>query len=313
MKRVFVVAAAVFAFAGSSSSAFASQLITRGATQARLAVNARGEALVTYVAQGRVWHVRAWGAVDARAPSESVPQVRFKKDYSGGAWQSFRNACHKYDGPQLAFVVAACGAPDGSYWALQSWHTPLPDLGMIPWLPEQRMTELHLSHWRGPVAKLEVWTDWIYGGRFQHLFGRLTYAGKPVHGFSSTRVGAPLDGYGRLIYLDTFNSKYGNGWRRENSFLAHRPNGIFCYGFYSFDPTKGYPHPNGFPSTPRGPGVGQKYRLTVNGPGVTPDVTVVVPGLHDFDRNNPADLDYERQQNAIQDSVVAGDKQCKQH
>ena len=47
--------------------------------------------------------------------------------------------------------------------------------------------------------------------------------------------------------------------------------------------------------------------------GVTPDVSVVVGGLHDFDSGNPADVGYERQQNAIQDSIVAGDRQCRQH
>jgi hypothetical protein len=39
---------------------------------------------------------------------------------------------------------------------------------------------------------------------------------------------------------------YGAGWKRENSFVPHNPTGAFCYGFYSFDPTKGgYRHPPG--------------------------------------------------------------------
>ena len=78
--------------------------------------------------------------------------------------------------------MAACAAPDGSYWALQAWQRTLPDLGMLPWLSTQRTTELHLSHWSGAVATLEAWTDWIYSGRFHHLFGRLTYDGQPVYG-----------------------------------------------------------------------------------------------------------------------------------
>ena len=36
-------------------------------------------------------------------------------------------------------------------------------------------------------------------------------------------------------------------------FVTHKGNGVWCYGFFQFDPTKGYPHPKGFPSTPRGP------------------------------------------------------------
>jgi len=297
------------------TSASASQLIDRNAKGARLAVNARGEALLTYRTRGRTQHVLAWGAIDARQPTSGKSQVRFRKDYSGRGryWLTFKNQCRRYDGPRLAYLVTACAAPDGSYWAVQAWPTPLPDLGMDPWLPVHRAWELHLSHWSGPIAKLEAWTDWIYSGRFHHLFGRVTYDGLPVHGFTATRRGAPTDAYGRLVYLDTFNSRYGKGWKRENAFLAHNPTGLFCYGFYPFDPTRGYAHPPGFPSTPRGPGNGEKYRLTVNGPGVTPDVTIAIPGLHDYNPNNPADVAYERRQNALLDSIVGVDKQCGRH
>jgi hypothetical protein len=40
-------------------------------------------------------------------------------------------------------------------------------------------------------------------------------------------------------------------------------------------------------------------------------VSVVVSGLHTFDRNNAADVAYEQQQNALQDSF--GDRKCKVH
>ncbi|HEY8237329.1 MAG TPA: hypothetical protein VIF85_11865, partial [Gaiellaceae bacterium] len=60
----------------------------------------------------------------------------------------------------------------------------------------------------------------------------MVYQGKPVYGFHTTGLGSPLDGYGRLIYVDTFDSRYGSGWHRENSFVTHRPKGIFCYGFF---------------------------------------------------------------------------------
>jgi hypothetical protein len=297
------------------SGASASQLIDRNASGVRLAANGKGEALITYRAHGQSRHVVAWGAVDARQPTSGKPQVRFRWDYSGRGryWLTFKNQCRRYDGPRLPFLVAACAAPDGSYWALQSWPTPLPDLGMLPWLPVHRARELHLSHWSGPVAKLEAWTDWIYGARHHHLCGRVTYNGEPVHGFTATRRGNPTDGYGRLIYLDTFNSRYGKGWKRENSFLAHNPTGLFCYSFLARDPTKGYDHPAEFPSTPRGPGNGENYRLTVNGPGVTPDVSMTIDGLHDYNPNDPADVAYERQQNALLDSIIGVDKQCRQH
>jgi hypothetical protein len=291
----FSVIALVLASAGTAS---ASEIIDRNAQNVRLAVNGSGQALVSYRAHGRLMHVLAWGAIDARQPSQSRPQVSFRKDYSGRHWTSFKNSCRRYDGPALAFQVAACAAPNGSYWALQAWRRTLPNFdgpshnGLGSW-------ELHLSHWSGAIASLEAWTDWVYDGRFHHLFGRLTYAGRPVFGYTATRAGSPLDSYGRNIYVDTFDSRYGKGWRRENAFLAHNPTGVFCYGFYKF--------------TPRGPGNGSKYRLTAIGPGVTPDVSVTLPGLHDYDPNNSGDVAYERQQNALQDSVAAGDKKCRVH
>ena len=71
-------------------------------------------------------------------------------------------------------------------------------------------------------------------------------------------AGNPLDTFGRNIYVDTFDSAYGTGWKRENSFLTHTSTGAFCYGF----------NPHG--SHPAGKGT--QYRATVEGPGVTPDV-----------------------------------------
>ncbi len=302
--------------------AFASQHVDWGATNVRLAVNGKGEALVTYRTQGQTRRVLFWGALNARQPTRGVPQQRFKRDFGAGwgkyhdgnYWRTFANLCRRYDGPALAFAVATCRAPDGSYWALQSWGTGLPDLGFRPWTWRQAAPQLHISHWRGPLAKLDVWTDWIYGGRYHHLFGRYTYDGQPVYGFGTTGVGEPTDGYGRLVFLDTYDSIYGRGWWRENSFVSHNPTGMFCYGFVQYDPHRGYPYPAGWPAGKlRGPGNGSKYRLTATGPGVTPDVSVTVAGLANYDPRNPALADYERRQNALLDSIVGPDRLCRQH
>jgi hypothetical protein len=296
--KVAVLIAAALALLAAAGSARASEIIDRNAQNVRLGVDTSGQALVTYRVRGRVMHVRVWGAIDARQPTTSRPQVSLRKDYSGRNWTSFRNQCRAYDGAKLAFQVAACASPDGSYWALQSWRRTLPNFdgsprsGLGAW-------ELHVSHWSGSIATLDAWTDWVYDGRYHHLFGRLTYDGQPVYGFSASRVGSPRDGYGRNVYVDTFDSRYGKGWRRENAFLAHRPTGVFCYGFYRF--------------SPRGPGNGAKYRLTAIGPGVTPDVSITIPGLHDYNPNNSADVAYEHQQNALQASIAGGDKKCRVH
>jgi hypothetical protein len=298
----------------------ASQLIDRNARSVRLAVDAKGHALLTYTTRGKLRRVLAWGASNARTPTRSRPQVAFELDYSGGwrtyrraLWEGFRNTCRPYDGPKLPWLVTACKASDGSYWAVQRWQRMLPNLGYTPWRPRQQAWELHLSHWKGPIARIEAWTDWVYGGRFHDLFGRLSYRGRPVHGFRTTSQGSPLDRYGRNLYLDTFDSAYGRGWKRENSFVAHNPTGVFCYGFYPFDPGRGgYAHPPG-QSSARGPGNGSRYRITVEGPGVTPDITWTGAGLHDYDPENEADVTFEERRNALLDSIVGVDRVCRPH
>jgi hypothetical protein len=300
MRRFAVIVAIVLA---APAAAHGAQLIDRDAKAVTLEVNTNGEALLVYRAGGVLKHVLVWGAVNAKPPDPATPQVRFRVDYAGGwgkyhtqYWKKFQNQCQPYDGPALPNVVTECKVPDGSYWAVQQWPQPLPDLGFTPWTAAQRQQWMEVSHWTGPVAALTAYTDWVYSGRFQEVFGQLTYAGRPVYGFGTTNVGAPTDSYGRLIYLDTLNSMYGSGWRRENSFVAHNPTGAYCYGFYSFDPTKGgYVHPPG-QTAPRGPGVGDQYRLIASGPGVTPNVAIVVPGLHPFDPKNPADVQYQATQ-----------------
>jgi hypothetical protein len=303
MRRIALLAALMlFALPGVASAA---QLIDRNAASVHIAINAKGQALLTYRKGAGTRHVLVWGAVNALPPRQGAHQVKFRVDYSGGwgtyhtlYWKHFAGTCGRYDGPALPNVVAACKAPDGSYWAAQSWPQPLPDLGFTPWEAALRAKWLEISHWTGEVAKLETGTNWVYGGRFQDLFGRFTYRGAPVYGFGTTRYGAPTDGFGSLVYLDTYNSMYGPGWRRENSFVTHNPTGVFCYGFYSFDPTKGgYKHPPRWTAL-RGPGEGEKYRLFASGPGVTPDVAVVVPALHPFDRTNAEDVAWQQQETA---------------
>jgi hypothetical protein len=317
--RLVLVACASVAALSLAGTAGASQLIARNASHVKLAVNRKGTAMVTYSVRGRVTHLLAWGAVNARPrpASPKIRQVEFKVDYSGGwkhrrmTWKRFKNRCRSYDGPELAWLVKACKAPNGSYWALQSWQTALPNLGMAPWLAQQKTWWLRLSHWTGALAKLDVYTDWIYGGRFQEVFGQYTYNGKGIRGFGTTSVGAPTDNYGRLLFLDTYNSAYGKGWLRENSFVSHGAPGMFCYGFYRRNPwVGGYAHPRSIPNRKRPSGVGEQYRLTAAGPGVTPDVMWQGPGLHPFNRGNPSDVALESAMNAERESIRSGYGKC---
>lgn len=281
MRRTGVVLVAAAAALALVPAASASYIVARNASRIVLRISGT-RALVSFRSGGVEQHVIAWGAIDARQPSQTVPQVAFRVNHGYGAASG--GSCRPYTGPPLTLLVAACTAPDGSYWALQSWQRLLPDYGgtQAPW-------ELHLSHWRGPLPQLQVWEDWVYG-RYQHLFGRFTYRGHGVYGFRSTHQGDPLDAYGRNLYLDTLDSAYGPGWHRENGFLAHRPGGTFCYGF--------------FPHGSHPIGAGKAYRLTVEGPGVTPIVSWSAPSP------GPYNHAVDEQMNAIERSL--GDPVCRQ-
>jgi hypothetical protein len=282
------------------SAAFGSELVDRNASNIQLKVSRSGkQALLLYRTRGRQQHVLAWGAKNAIAPTQARRQVSFKLDYSGGwgtyrkaLWKTFKNHCAPYDGAKLQWLVTACKASDGSYWAVQKWQRQLPNFGLEP-TPRQAVWELRLSHWSGALPEFVVrlnWTRWGVRRVYDHLFGYLRYQGKPVHGFRSTPAGVPLDTFGRNIYVDTYNSRYGKGWKRENSFLAHKGSGVFCYGFY----------PHG-----RHPvGKGERYRATVIGPGVTPDTFWQADAPGPFDAT--VDQAANDELNALADTLCKG-------
>jgi hypothetical protein len=256
-------------------------------TNLRIAVNKKGEALVTYTREnGKVRHVLLWGAINARTPDPDVPQVRLKADYAGGwgkyrdpdYWKTFNDACSPYDGPPLVFGVSACKGPDGSYWAVQSWQRALPLRGFPPFRPQQGAFSFHVSHWSGPLAELTVSQNFTYGGDWTGLFGRLTYGGAPVYGFKTPAYNKKADGYARYVYIDTHDSVYGPGWKRDAAKVLHLRNGAFCYSFVPQTLPVGYPD-----RSTRGPAPGNLQRVTVMGPGVTPDVQWVGPALGKYD------------------------------
>lgn len=269
------------------AGANASEIIGRNTSDVKLQVNAKGQALVSYTSGGERSNVLVWGAVNAIAPTPGKAQVAFKVDYSGGwgthkkaIWKTHRNVCGAYQGAKLPWLVTACTAPDGSHWALQSWQRMLPNYGLVP-NPKQAVWELRLSHWTGELPQLDVKLNWAYR-RFDHLFGAFRYADAPVHGFRSTSTGVPLDSFGRNLYVDTFNSAYGRGWKRENSFLMHKGTGTFCYGFYRHGA--------------RPAGNGGQYRATIIGPGVTPDVMWLGRPLGSYDKSRDLALHEEQRE-----------------
>jgi hypothetical protein len=282
MQRSLVVLSLLLIAAFAAGPALGSAIVGRDATRANLSIDRQGRAHVSYRSGGQTRVLEAWGAINARAPSRTRPQVEFRLRFG----ERGKGVCLPYDGPPLAWVVKACKAPDGSYWALQAWARLRPS-----YVRARGTTELHLSHWRGPLAQLVIYQNWVYG-KYRHIFGRYTYRGQGVYGFKATPRGSPLDGYGRNVYLDTFDSRYGKGWRREAGFLTHHRGhtlGDFCYGFF----------PHGRHPT----GQGTRYRATVEGPGVTPDV------MWEADDIGPFDQATQDQMQALERSW--GDPKCR--
>lgn len=271
----FLIASAALLLAA-PASALASQILDRDATHVTIAVNSQHRAVVSYMRGGAWHHVLVWGAINALPPSRAHKQVKFRLDYSGGYgsfgtgyWKQIvkHNVCGPYKGPPLHWEVVACTTPNGQNWALQSWQRMLPDSGFKPTKSLQRAHELHVSHWTGALAVLWLKGDWVYGGSYEHLYGKFSYHGVAVHGFSATPVGNPTDSYGRNIVVDTLDPplwktgyRQTGGWMRFNSFLAHNPHGNFCAGVFG----------DMFGRGPKGDG--SEYRASAEGPGVTPIV-----------------------------------------
>jgi len=318
--RLLVVGCVVASSGFFAAKASASQLVSNVATHpealsARVKVNNRGIAMLTFRSNGRVQHVLARGAINARPPVQDGKQVAFKLDYKGG-WGFFRdakywkkhfgrNVCGRYTGDDdldeqgdaldnqgdhldKRILIYACTMPDGSHWAVQSWQRRLRCYGLKN-NAYHRVWELRLSHWNTKLAKLDIKLDWQtwFDRHYDHLWGRFTYLGKPVYGFKSAKSGSPLDDWGRNVYFDTFNSIYGPGWKHENAFLTHDPTGNFCYVVAKHGS--------------RPAGSGEQYRATVVGPGVTPDVT--------WTGDEPGEYDpvLDAQANAQQKIDLAGD------
>jgi hypothetical protein len=284
--RILLVGAIAAAAAVLASSASSSVPIGRQAAHVRIAVTAGGQAVVSYRQDGTAQNVLLWGALNARPhPSCGVlhgprcgpaqVQMHHLRIFAGGSLGTrilhSRNLCRPYDGPLLPHMVAACKAPDGSYWAAQSWvrlHKPGTTVAAGP-------RELRLSHWHRPLPKLQVKTTWVKAKRvyYDHLYGTYTYRGRPIYGLQWNRIGVPKDRYGRVVYFDTHDSFWGPGWRRAQGFLSKPANGEFCYSFWGKDW-----------GSLNWRGQGDEYRAMAMGAGVLPDVSwgpAPAPGSYD--------------------------------
>jgi hypothetical protein len=296
--RSLVLVVVLAAAAVQAAPAAASKAITHNASNVRMKVRLH-RAIVSYTDRHGVrHHILAWGAINASKPVRGRRQRRFKLDYTGGI-ASFGHAMWKYPDsckhfanaaalqaampgqPKLPMVIDSCRAGDGTFWALQAWKRIIPHGGLHKSDYAKAPLELHLSHWSGPLPVLWLKTDWVYNGKYDHLWGQFTYRGHPVYAFH-TNHGDPTDGWGRNVYVDTYDSKWGKGWWRLQAFLTHRPKGNFCVGTYNFGHSQ--------------PGMGSEYRATIMGPGVTPIVRWTGPSPGPYDAAADAIANAEQRQ-----------------
>ena len=87
---------------------------------------------------------------------------------------------------------------------------------------------------------------------------------------------------------------------------VHVRSGGFCYTFVSQQPPGGYPGTKGgYPSDEsRGPSLGDRYRVTALGPGVTPIVQWEEARIGSFDSTSHAQLQ------ALFDQILGSDAYC---
>jgi hypothetical protein len=170
--------------------------------------------------------------------------------------------------------------------------------GFDPWTDAQKAVELHLSHWSGDLPVLEIYRHWTYGGTQQGFFGRLLYQGQPVYGTRSASA-AVGDPWARNVYIDVYDSDYGSGWKHDTAISTHPASGGFCYSFVPQAPPAGYPS-----TQPHGNGLGEQYRVSVMGPGVTPIVQWAGPRLGAYDPGAQA------QATQAFDQILGGDRHC---
>src|SRR4029078_9613690 len=100
------------------------------------------------------------------------------------------------------------------------------------------------------------------------------------------------------------DSAYGPGWKRETSIVFRNPTGVFCYSFW---PTRDASLP-GRPARPVGDG--SAYRIEVQGPGVTPNLAVVVGEPGRWKPDDTAKAALEERLKARQLELSQGDRFC---
>lgn len=155
--------------------------------------------------------------------------------------------------------LAAAGRPS---WAHADASATVPGF-ILPPIGEQVFDGYArlLGYSRWSKFSPDGYQGYLKGRHYIVLYGSLTYSGYGVYG-PGDRFGAPTTTFGRNVYIDTYNSDYGRGWRRVMGVLTQPPNGTFCYELSKKGGSRGKT------------GISRDgiYRLTAIGPGLVPVV-----------------------------------------
>ena len=68
---------------------------------------------------------------------------------------------------------------------------------------------------------LTVKSDWSYPQHFRHIYGTYTYHGRPVQPGKYDRAGRVLDGKGRNLAIESFDSNLGRGCQIASTCSSH--------------------------------------------------------------------------------------------
>ena len=280
-----------------------SQLSRATPRNIKLAVNAKGTALVTYSVRGKVTHLLAWGAVNARQRPSSprIKQVEFKLDYSGGwkhhrlTWKTLQEHVRRLRRPRSPvardrlqgaerLVLGAAELADGAARTSASRRgsaSRRPGGCTSPTGPATSRSSTSTRTGSTAAASRRSSGSTRTRARASAASARRAWARRPTATAgcsSSTRTTRPT---GRAGCARTPSSRTG---RPGCSATASTPRNPWVGG---------YAHPRSTPNRKRGPGTGEQYRITAPRAGVTPDVMWQGPGLHAYDRHNPADVSLE--------------------
>ena len=295
--------------------ASAAQLIDRNATgvQIRVEREGRGDADLPQGQRGearpRLGRDQRDRADGGRAPAEVQARLLGRLGHvPHGLLEDFPGSCGRYDGPALPNIVAACKAPDGSYWAAQSWPQPLPNLGFTPWSPELRANWLEVSHWTVRSRSSRPARTGCTAGASRRSSAATRISARRSTA-SARRASARRPTASAASSISTRTTRCTVGLATRELVRHSQPDRRLLLRLLLVRSDEGRLQASARLDGEARPRRGEKYRLLASGPGVTPNVATIVDGLHAFDPANPADVAWQTQQSSI--LLSWGDKSCR--